>query len=353
MCLARLSFTPGRFTPGRWVAVGAAITASALALPAAGLAHDGGKAEPVASLVVRESGPLQALVDLRVRDEDGGEAVRAADVRGFAVMTRPHTMYTYFGPLPEVAPGRYRARVTLPMAARWSLSVTIGGGSVVTRRVKASVMIDRTALTERGTPSAREPAPPVLVGRVRFAVTGREVGDMVVLWAHGIAATAWIVGLFLLLASVTAGSGSLAPEARRRLARWYGRWGFPLVWLAAATVVATGIYNLLRVTPFDLVWRPGDFGELSQVPFGRLYEGILLVKLLLFALMLASGAGLARRAHRVWSEDVAAGDGVLRLGLRRLGIYGVVFVASAPLIVAAAVALRYVHILSHVAESSG
>ena len=92
---------------------------------------------------------------------------------------------------------------------------------------------------------------------------------------------------------------------------------------------------------------------MSQVPFGRLYEGILLVKLLLFALMLASGAGLARRAHRVWSEDVAAGDGVLRLGLRRLGVYGVVFVASAPLIVAAAVALRYVHILSHVAESSG
>ncbi len=42
----------------------------------------------------------------------------------------------------------------------------------------------------------------------------------------------------------------------------------------------------------------------------------------------------------LWSEDVAAGDGVLRLGLRRLGVYGVVFVASAPLIVAAAVALR-------------
>ena len=200
---------------------------------------------------------------------------------------------------------------------------------------------------------ATAPAAPILVGSVRYVVTSREVEDMVVLWVHGIAATGWILGLLLLLASATAGSGSLAPEARRRLARWYRRWGFPLVWLAAATVVATGIYNVLRVTPFDLVWRPGDFGELSQVSFGRLYEGILLVKLLLFALMLASGAGLARRAHRVWSEDVAAGDGVLRLGLRRLGVYGVVFVVSAPLIVAAAVALRYVHILSHVAESSG
>lgn len=46
-------------------------------------------------------------------------------------MSRPHTMYTYFGPLPEVSPGRYRARVTRPMATRWKLSVTIGGRSVV------------------------------------------------------------------------------------------------------------------------------------------------------------------------------------------------------------------------------
>ena len=78
---------------------------------------------------MRESGPLQALIDLRVRDEDGGEPVRAAELNGFAVMTRPHTMYTYFGPLPEVSPGRYRARVTLPMAARWKLSVTIARSS--------------------------------------------------------------------------------------------------------------------------------------------------------------------------------------------------------------------------------
>ncbi|MDQ3382098.1 MAG: FixH family protein [Actinomycetota bacterium] len=311
----------------------AGVAVAALALPATAAAHDrGGRAEPVASLVVRESGPLQALIDLRVRDEDGGEPVRAADVKGFGVMTRPHTMYTYFGPLREVSPGRYRARVTLPMAARWSLSITIGGRSVVTRTVKASLVIDRTALTEPAT-AATAPAAPILVGSVGYVVTSREVEDMVVLWVHGIAATGWILGLLLLLASATAGSGSLAPEARRRLARWYRRWGFPLVWLAAATVVATGIYNLLRVTPFDLVWRPGDFGELSQVPSGRLYEGILLVKLLLFALMLASGC----RTRAACAS----------------GIYGVVFVASAPLIVAAAVALRYVHTLSHVAESSG
>lgn len=126
------------FAPHSWVALAVGLASAALALPATAAAHDpGGRAEPVASLVVRESGLLQALIDLRVRDEDGGEPVRAADVNGFAVMTRPHTMYTYFGPLPEVSPGRYRARVTLPMAARWSLSITIGGRSVVTRTVKA------------------------------------------------------------------------------------------------------------------------------------------------------------------------------------------------------------------------
>ena len=156
------------FAPRSRVAVAAGLAVAALALPATAAAHDGGRAEPVASLVVRESGPLQALIDLRVRDEDGGEPVRAADVEGFGVMTRPHTMYTYFGPLPEVSPGRYRARVTLPMAARWSLSITIGGRSIVTRTVKASLVIDRTALTERTTPateaavdaSSHQPAAP-------------------------------------------------------------------------------------------------------------------------------------------------------------------------------------------------
>ncbi len=89
------------FAPRSWVAVAAGVAVAALALPAAAPAHDGGRAEPVASLVVRESGPLQALIDLRVRDEDGGGPVRAADVRGFAVMAQPHTMYTSSGRSPR------------------------------------------------------------------------------------------------------------------------------------------------------------------------------------------------------------------------------------------------------------
>jgi hypothetical protein len=305
---------------------------------------------------VRATGPLRAVVDLRVDDEDGGEPVRGADVRGVGKMTRPHTMYTYFGPLPEVAPGRYRATVKLPMTATWTLDLTVGGAEVVPRTVSVSVKIDRSALTEsppavsRGPASASSAA--TLVGAVRYEISAREAQEMMVLWVHGIAATKWIAGIALLLVAVTAGSGSFVPGSRRRLACWYRRWGFPLTWLAAVVVVATGIYNMLRVSPFTLVWRPADLGTLAAIPYGRLYESVLVAKLALFVVMVATGLVAALRAPRGWGDDVPPGAGA-GLIARRLGVPGLVFVACAPLVVAAVVALRYVHILSHVAEASG
>jgi hypothetical protein len=323
--------------------------------PPAG-AHSGGRAVPVIDVTVRESGPLRALVDLRVHDEDGGEPVRGAEVRGVGEMTRPHTMYTYFGPLPEVAPGRYRATVKLPMTATWKLDLTVGGARVVPRTASVSVRIDRSALTE---PQAADAAQAVvtpaatLVGAVRYEISAREARDMAVLWVHGIAATAWIVGIALLLAAVTAGSGSLVPESRRRLARWYRRWGFPLTWLAAVVLVATGIYNMLRVSPFTLVWRPADLAGLAEIPYGRLYEGVLVAKLTLFGVMVITGLVAALRAPRGWGDDDATAGSGPRLVVQRVGVPGVIFVACAPLVVAAVVALRYVHILSHVAEASG
>lgn len=334
----------------------------AAVVPSAGLAHSGGRAVPVATVSVRESGPLQALVDVRLRDEDGGEPVRGADVRGLAVMTSPHTMTTYFEPLPEVAPGRYRGRVKLPMTARWTIELQIGGDAVVAKTVRAVVVVDRSALIEaRARTAARgaraavgaadEPPAPIVSGTVRFDVTRREVTDMVVLWIHGIAATAWIVGLALFLLAATAGSGTFAPAGRARLGRWFGRRGLPLLWTAAAVVVATGVYNTVRITPFDLALTPGAFGRLSDVPYGKLYEAILVSKLVLFAVMLVAGILLVRRCRSLWDETSAiAGPGGV---VRRLGVSGAVFVASAPAIVGAVVALRYVHILSHVAEAGG
>jgi hypothetical protein len=320
-------------------------------------AHSGGKAVPVVSATIVESGPLQALVDVRLRDEDGGEPVRGAEVRGAAKMTSPHVMFTYFGPLPEVSPGRYRARVKLPMAARWAVELAVAGAAVAPRTARVGVTIERTALTDAPGPrpaaaTTRAPAQ-ALVGTVRFDVTRREIQDMVVLWTHGIAATGWIVGLTLLLVAVTAGSGALLPAQRDALARWYRRVGLPFTWIAAAVVVATGAYNAIRVTPFELVWRPGELERLDAIPYGTTYQAILLVKLALFAVMLVAGLRMVARAGDAWNEPRPSGERVLARSLGRLGPAGVVFLLSAPAIVAAAVALRYVHILSHVAEASG
>jgi hypothetical protein len=117
---ARVNRT-GRVGRGRRVVLIGAASGALLCLSvvAEAGAHSGGVAVPVVTATVRESGPLEALVEVRLRDEDGGGPVRGATVRGAATMTTPHVMLTYFGPLPEVAPGRYRARVELPMAARW------------------------------------------------------------------------------------------------------------------------------------------------------------------------------------------------------------------------------------------
>ena len=333
------------------------LVAAALVVPAQTRAHDGGRAVPVATVTVRESGPLQALIDVRVRDEDGGEPVRGATVQGFGLMTRPHTMTTYFDPLPEVAPGQYRGQVRLPMIARWTLELEISGQSVVTREVTATVLIDRSALTSAA-PGKVRPAPapaPVVGGTVKFAITARDLTNLVLLWVHGLAAMAWIIGLGLLLVAATAGWGSLLPAARQRLARSFRHQWLPLVWTAAVVVVATGVYNTLRVTPFDLAWTPAGFGRLSRVPYGRLYESILLVKLALFAVMLVAGLVLTLRSRARWdgSAILAVDRRARSLGLHRLGVEGVVFIASAPVIVGLAVALRYVHILSHVAEAAG
>jgi len=320
-------------------------------------AHSGGRAIPVAEVRVTESGPLEALVDVRLRDEDGGEPIRGAVVKGFALMTRPHTMTTYFDALPEVGAGRYRGRVKLPMTARWTLELQIGGPEVVKRTVRAPVVIERSALSGRLVAPAAKPgkvelAPaPVVAGTVRFEVSSRDLGAIAVLWAHGLAAIGWVVGIAALLVAATAGSGWLAPRARARLATAMPRVGLPLVWGAAAVVVGTGVYNTLRLTPFEVPWTPDGLADLDAVPYGVWYVGVLYAKLVLFAVMLASGLFLTRRARRRWAEPAAAGVTGALVG--RLGPSGLVFVLAAPAIVAAAVALRYLHILAHVAEATG
>jgi hypothetical protein len=123
-------------------------------------------------------------------------------------------------------------------------------------------------------------------------------------------------------------------------------------------IVATGIYNMTYVTPFTLRWPWSS--ALDAVAYGRTYEAILVVKLGLFVVLFATGTLMLARivrspTHAAAPSAAPAGSaepttGPIKTLVAALGPPGVLYVSTVPLILAAAMALRYVHILSHVAE---
>jgi hypothetical protein len=143
---------------------------------------------------------------------------------------------------------------------------------------------------------------------------------------------------------------------RTRVAAAYRSWGAWVHWAAVPVIVATGIYNMVYVTPFKLRW-PWD-AELDAVAYGNTYEAILFVKLALFVVLLATGTAMLLRVVRPHAAAVPAvahgsaepTQGLVRTLASALGPAGIAYVLTVPLILAAAMALRYVHILSHVAE---
>ena len=114
-------------------------------------------------------------------------------------------------------------------------------------------------------------------------------------------------------------------------------------------IVATGIYNMVYVTPFELAVTPSAIDDLSNIPYGRTYEAILLIKLALFVVLLVTGTMLLMRTIRPQPAP-EPGAGPVRTLINAIGPPGVAYLVTIPLILAAAMALRYVHILSHVAE---
>ena len=187
-------------------------------------------------------------------------------------------------------------------------------------------------------------------------LTQRDLVSILVLWVHGITAVGWIIGVVVMALALSARPGVFAEDLRLRVRGAYLDWGAWVLWSLVLWVVLTGVYNLLVVTPFPLAWRPSDLRALDEVPFGVLYETILAVKLGLFAGLLVSGTLLLRRALRAGPDspgrDVAAAGFVRTLG-SALGPAGVIYVALVPLTIFAAVALRYVHVLSHVGAATG
>lgn len=344
--------------------------ACAVVLVAAGpvSAHRAGKAEPRIAAGLSEEGGLERTLTVRLTDlDDPSERIRRATVVAVAQMSEEMQMPPVR--LRETAPGEYTGLVAFEEAGSWTIRIAVTGKKVVTARARLPVTIEEEAAAHGGTSTEEAPAggagattdesgshgqadvTPLATTREDELVQGDYV-RMAMLWIHGLAAMGWIIGVIVMVAALSTRPGVLAETARRRLADAYRSWGALAHWSLVPVIIATGIYNMVYVTPFDLPWSPATWEELASVPYGYLYEGILLTKLGLFAVLLATGTmTLMRTLHAVLpvvpvSNPHPSG---LRIAASVLGRPGLVYIATVPLILAAAMALRYVHVLNHVA----
>ena len=313
-----------------------------MAGPAA--AHEGGKAQPRIAAQARGSGFNRTIV-VRLNDLDSGDPISGANVKLRAEMTRPHVMTLIPRTVPETKrPGVYSLPYTFVMPGDWKAEFEVTGPKVVTAKADLDVPVAVTAPP----PTAQTNIPTVLPTRLETSISERDWVSMAVLWLHGLASLGWIVGVIVMAIALSV-PPLLTEGARAGIAQWYRSWGAWVHWSAVPLIVATGIYNMVYVTPFELAVTPSAIDDLSNVPYGRAYEAILLVKLALFVVLLATGTMVLMRTIR---PQVVAnpGAGPVRTLVAALGPPGVIYLLTVPLILAAAMALRYVHILSHVAE---
>jgi hypothetical protein len=321
------------------------LTALVLAgLPAEpAVAHEGGKAQPRISAQARGNGFNRTLI-VRLNDLDSGDPISGATVKVRTRMTRPHVMTLIPRTIPETRrPGLYRLPYTFVMPGDWSAEFEVTGQKVITAKADLVVPIAAAA-----PPPGQTSGPVPLPTRLEASITERDWLTMAVLWLHGLASLGWIVGVIVMAIALSA-PPLLTEGARGAIARWYRSWGAWVHWSAVPLIVATGIYNIVYVTPFELAVTPDAIDNLSNIAYGRTYEAILLFKLALFVVLLASGTMLLLRTLGP-PAPTKPGAGPGRTLIAALGPPGVVYLLTVPLILAAAMALRYVHILSHVGE---
>jgi hypothetical protein len=315
--------------------------AGLFAEPAA--AHEGGKAQPRISAQARGEGFNRTIV-VRLNDLDSGDPISGANVKLRTQMTRPHVMTLIPRTIPETKrPGVYSIPYTFVMPGDWNAEFEVTGPKVVTAKADLDVPIAVTA-----PPPTTTNTPVALPTRLETTISERDWVTMAVLWIHGLASLGWIVGVIVMVIALSV-PPLLTEGARSGISRWYRSWGAWVHWSAVPLIVATGIYNMVYVTPFELAVTPSAIDDLSNVAYGRTYETILLIKLALFVVLLATGTMVLMRTIR--PQAVAeSGAGAVRTLITALGPAGIAYLLTVPLILAAAMALRYVHILSHVAE---
>ena len=326
------------------------------AAPAA-LAHEGGKAEARIAARAVPGVDLKSDVVVRLTDADSGDPIPGAAVTVYADMTRPHRMHTDRVQLRERKAGTYSATLQFLMPGRWTIHIDAGGPDVVGATAELPTKVE---LVESGSPEATSPPSDggaadvrVLPTRVDDVVTRDDALRMLSLWLHSLAALGWIVGVLVMAVALSTRPGILADTARARLARAYASWGAWVHWSLVLVIVATGVYQMLYVSPFPLAYTPDEFSRLASIPYGLLYESILISKLALFGVLLVTGTMTLLRLVEPPLPVVPVTNphpGGLRILASALGPPGIAYLATVPLILGAAMALRYVHILSHVAE---
>ncbi len=340
-----------------------ALLALLVAQPA--LAHKKGKAEPKIAAAVGEGGGLRPTLTVRLTDADSKKPVKGATVTALAEMRDVEGMQTRRVHLSEVRPALYRGRLAFPHDGAWRVKIRVSGKKVVRASGTLPVAIREAAHAKPKQPGGDEmqmehgggaDAHVVPLGTTieEDELTGDDYARMANLWIHSVAALGWILGVLAMVLALSAHVGVIAEGARRRIAEAYGSWGAWIHWSFVPVIVATGIYNMLYVTPFPLAYRPGEIDELREIPYGPLYESILVAKLALFGILLVTGTIMLLRVVRNPLPAPLPSNphppGVVKTLVAALGPAGIVYLAAIPLIIGAAMALRYVHVLNHVAE---
>ncbi len=208
-------------------------------------------------------------------------------------MTRPHVMTLIPRTIPETKrPGVYSIPYTFVMPGDWNAEFEVTGPKVVTAKADLDVPIAVTA-----PPPTTTNTPVALPTRLETSISERDWVSMAVLWVHGLASLGWIVGVIVMAIALSV-PPLLTEGARAGISRWYRSWGAWAHWSAVPLIVATGIYNMVYVTPFELAVTPSAIDDLSNIAYGRTYEAILLFKLALFVVLLVTGTMVLMRTIR-------------------------------------------------------
>ncbi len=180
-----------------------------------------------------------------------------------------------------------------------------------------------------------------------------DVRNLALRFAHVLGVGAWFASVALVLLATTL----VAPEERPRL---LGRVAAQFPWAAGGSLVLVAVSGILNAVYNTPTRPPGLFapGNTAKLPFGEVYLGTFLLKMVLAVATVWGTAALSvalRRACREPAGMVADGTVGSRLvgPERRVRRIAALDLGLGALILAVVVVMAYFHIISHVGGAAG